>query len=253
MLKHRVIPCLLMLDDGLVKTTRFAKPKYVGDPINAIRIFSDKEVDELMVLDIGASRQGREPNYGLIEQFAGECFMPLCYGGGVSTVEQAQRLFALGVEKVCIQTTALRDMGLIRRIADRFGSQSVLFSLDVRRGMLGGRRVRSVPGTPSVSRPWRTVIDDAVRHGAGEIVLNAVDRDGTMKGMDLELISEACKGLPVPLVAIGGVGSLADIRQAVDAGASAVGVGAWFVFYGPHRAVLITYPRYDELVALLEA
>lgn len=252
MLKHRVIPCLLLKEGGLVKTTRFADPVYVGDPINAIRIFNDKEVDELMVLDIEASRNGREPDYGLIEQFAGECFMPLCYGGGIRTVEQAQRLFALGVEKVCIQSAGLEDMSLIRRIADRFGSQSVLFSLDVKKGLLGGRAVHRRSGGRTESRSWRSVIDEAVRHGAGEIVLNAVDRDGTMKGMDTELIRQGSQGLPVPLVAVGGVGSLADIRKAVDAGASAVGVGAWFVFYGPHRAVLITYPRYDELVALLE-
>ncbi len=252
MLKHRVIPCLLLKEGGLVKTTRFSDPVYVGDPINAIRIFNDKEVDELMVLDIEASRSGREPDYGLIEQFAGECFMPLCYGGGIRTVEQAQRLFALGVEKVCIQSAGLADMSLIRRIADRFGSQSVLFSLDVKKGLLGGRAVHRRSGSRTESRPWRSVIDEAVGNGAGEIVLNAVDRDGTMKGMDTELIRQGSQGLPVPLVAVGGVGSLADIRKAVDAGASAVGVGAWFVFYGPHRAVLITYPRYDELVALLE-
>lgn len=253
MLKRRVIPCLLLKDGGLVKTTRFSDPVYVGDPINAIRIFNDKEVDELMVLDIEASRRGREPDFGLIEQFAGECFMPLCYGGGIRTVEQAQRLFALGVEKVCIQSAGLEDMSLIRRIADRFGSQSVLFSLDVRKGLLGGRSVHRHAGSRTESRAWRSVIDDAVRHGAGEIVLNAVDRDGTMKGVDEDLIRKGCEGLSVPLVAVGGVGSLADIRKAVDAGASAVGVGAWFVFYGPHRAVLITYPRYDELVALLES
>lgn len=253
MLRHRVIPCLLLKDGGLVKTRRFADPVYVGDPINAIRIFNDKEVDELMVLDIEASRRGREPDFGLIEQFAGECFMPLCYGGGIRTVEQAQRLFAMGVEKVCIQSSALEDMNLIRHIADRFGSQSVLFSIDVRRGLLGGRNVFRHRGCRAESRPWRVVIDEAVGHGAGEIVLNAVDRDGTMKGVDEELIGLGAAALAVPLVAVGGVGSLADIRKAVDAGASAVAVGAWFVFYGPHRAVLITYPRYDQLVDLLES
>lgn len=253
MLRHRVIPCLLLKDGGLVKTRRFADPVYVGDPINAIRIFNDKEVDELMVLDIDASRRGREPDFGLIEQFAGECFMPLCYGGGIRTVDQAQRLFAMGVEKVCIQSSALEDMNLIRRIADRFGSQSVLFSIDVRRGVLGGRNVFRHRGCRAESRPWRAVIDEAVGHGAGEIVLNAVDCDGTMKGVDEELIRLGAAALPVPLVAVGGVGSLADIRKAVDAGASAVAVGAWFVFYGPHRAVLITYPRYDQLVELLES
>jgi cyclase len=253
MLKHRVIPCLLMLDDGLVKTTRFAKPKYVGDPINAIRIFSDKEVDELMVLDIGASRQGREPNYGLIEQFAGECFMPLCYGGGIRSVEQARRLFALGVEKVCLQTAALEDMTLVTRIAEQFGSQSVMVSADVKLSWLGKPKLYSSKSGKLLGRPWLQFLRDAVEAGAGEVVLNCVDRDGTMRGMDVAMIREAAAELPVPLVAVGGAGSLLDIKAAVEAGASAVSAGAMFVFHGPHRAVLITYPRYEELERLLGA
>jgi cyclase len=250
MLKHRVIPCLLMLDDGLVKTSRFAKPKYVGDPINAIRIFSDKEVDELMVLDIGASRGGKEPNYELIEQFAGECFMPLCYGGGIRTVEQARRLFALGVEKVCLQSAALDDLSIVTRIAEQFGSQSVLVSVDVKSNWLGRNLLYSSRSGKVVDRPWLQFLRDAVAAGAGEVVLNSVDRDGTMQGMDLALIREASSAVPVPLVAVGGAGSLKDIKAAVDAGASAVSAGALFVFHGPHRAVLITYPRYAELEAL---
>ena len=169
-----------MLDDGLVKTTRFTKPKYVGDPINAIRIFSDKEVDELMVLDIGASRQAREPNYELIEQFAGECFMPLCYGGGIRSVEQARRLFALGVEKVCLQTAALEDMTLVTRIAEQFGSQSVLVSADVKANWLGKPKLYASKSGKLLDRPWLQFLQEAVAAGAGEVVLNSVDRDGTM-------------------------------------------------------------------------
>lgn len=251
MLKHRVIPCLLLHQGGLVKTRRFTKPVYVGDPINAIRIFNDKEVDELMVLDIDASREGREPDYALIEQFAGECFMPLCYGGGVRSVEQARRLFGLGVEKVCLQTAAVEDMGLVRAIADRFGSQSVLFSLDVKRSWLGGKKAWVASRGAADRRPWQELLRLAVDSGAGEIVLNAVDRDGTMEGIDEELIREACALVEVPVVAVGGVGSLEDIRRAVRAGASAVSAGAFFVFHGPHRAVLITYPRYEDLERLL--
>ncbi|MBM4100495.1 MAG: imidazole glycerol phosphate synthase cyclase subunit [Planctomycetes bacterium] len=250
MLKHRVIPCLLMLNDGLVKTSRFAKAKYVGDPINAIRIFSDKEVDELMVLDIGASRGGKEPNYELIEQFAGECFMPLCYGGGVRTVEQARRLFALGVEKVCLQSAALDDLSIVTRIAEQFGSQSVLVSVDIKSNWLGKNLLYSSRSGKAIDRPWLQFLRDAVTAGAGEIVLNSVDRDGTMQGMDLALIREASAAVPVPLVAVGGAGSLKDIKAAIDSGASAVSAGALFVFHGPHRAVLITYPRYTELEAL---
>jgi cyclase len=234
-----------------VKTQRFTRPVYVGDPINAIRIFNDKEVDELMVLDIDASREGREPDYALIEQFAGECFMPLCYGGGIRTVEQARRLFGLGVEKVCLQTAAIEDLSLIRAIADRFGSQSVLFSLDVRRGWFGSRKAWIASRRKADPRAWQDLLRQAVDAGAGEIVLNAVDRDGTMQGVDEALIREASALVGVPVVAVGGVGSLEDIRKAVAAGASAVSAGAFFVFHGPHRAVLITYPRYEELERLL--
>lgn len=247
MLKHRIIPCLLLHQGGLVKTMRFQKPKYVGDPLNAIRIFNEKEVDELMVLDIDASREGREPNYSLIEQFAGECFMPLCYGGGIQTVEQARRLFSLGVEKVCLQTAAIRDINIISEIAELSGNQSVLFSLDVRKGLFGGKKAYAAALHKSLDRPWQTILQEAVCAGAGEVVINAVDRDGTMMGVDEELIREAAGLIPVPLIAAGGVGSMTDIRKAVDAGASAVSAGAFFVFHGPHRAVLITYPRYKDL------
>jgi len=250
MLKHRVIPSLLLQNGGLVKTLRFDKPKYVGDPINAIRIFNDKEVDELIVLDITASKFSLEPNYALIEQFAGECFMPLAYGGGIHSIEQAQRLFALGVEKVCLQTAALKDLSLITRIADRFGSQSVVVSADVKKGLFGKRSLYSAATQKTLTMPWLAYIQSAVEAGAGEVLLNSVYHDGTMKGMDLELIHEASAALSVPLIAVGGVGSLADIKAAVNAGASAVSAGAFFVFQGPHRAVLITYPNYKELESL---
>jgi len=249
-LKHRVIPCLLLRRGGLVKTLKFANPKYVGDPINAIRIFNDKEVDELMVLDIMASKEHSEPDYKLIEEFAGECFMPLCYGGGIRTVEQAQRLFSLGVEKVCLQTAALEDRTLVARIAERFGSQSVLVSVDVKKNWLGKHRLYAAASGRILVRPWMGFLREGVAAGAGEVVLNAVDRDGTMQGMDVELIRQASAAVPVPLIAVGGASSLADIRAAVQAGASAVGAGAFFVFQGPHRAVLITYPRYVELQQL---
>lgn len=253
MLKHRVIPCLLLRNGGLVKTQMFANPKYVGDPINAIRIFNEKEVDELMVLDITATKVRREPDYALIEQFAGECFMPLAYGGGIQTVEQARQLFALGVEKVCLQTAALEDLSLITWLADQFGSQSILVSVDVKKNWLGKHQLFTAATGKTLPQDWCDYLMQAVRAGAGEVVLNAVDRDGMMQGMDLELIRRAAGAVSVPLIAMGGVGSLADIKAAVDAGASAVAAGAFFVFQGPHRAVLITYPRYEELKGLLSS
>jgi len=252
-LRHRVIPCLLLRQGGLVKTRRFAKPKYVGDPINAIRIFNDKEADELMVLDITASRERREPPYGLVEQFAGECFMPLSYGGGIRTVEQARRLFALGVEKVCVQTGALDDPTLVTRLAERFGVQAVVVSIDVKRSWLGHRKVYAAATGKTLRRPWVEHMQRLAAAGAGEVLVSAVDRDGMMQGMDLDMIHEASHAVSVPLIASGGVGSLAHVRAAVAAGASAVAVGAFFVFQGPHRAVLITYPRYQELEQLFAA
>jgi cyclase len=251
MLKHRVIPCLLLTNGRLVKTQKFRKPQYVGDPINAIRIFNDKEVDELIVLDITATRERREPDYGLIERFAGECFMPLCYGGGIRTVDQAKRLSSLGVEKVCLQSAAYDDPSLVSRIAERVGTQGVAVSIDIKRNWRGRPLVYRAADGSTRHGPWQSVLQRMVEAGAGEVVLNVVDRDGMMRGMDLELIREASRSVDVPLIAVGGAGSLQDIRSAVVAGASAVAAGAFFVFHGPHRAVLITYPRYHELEALL--
>jgi cyclase len=250
LLKHRVIPALLLRGNGLVKTTRFKNPKYVGDPINAIRIFNEKEVDELMVLDISASKERREPNYELIEEFAGECFMPLSYGGGVRTVEQAKRIFAAGVEKICLQSAALEDPRLVRDLADRFGSQSIVVSVDIKRSWLGHPRVFSAAQNKAMPDDWLGLISILVEAGAGEVLLNSVDRDGTLSGPDSDLIRQASQSIDVPLIAVGGVSSLVDIKSAVDAGASAVAAGAFFVYHGPHRAVLITYPKYQELEQL---
>lgn len=250
MLMPRVIPCLLLSGGGLVKTKRFATPKYVGDPINAVRIFNEKEVDELMVLDIDATGLGHGPDFELAEQLASECFMPLCYGGGIRTAEDAKSLLALGIEKVAVQTAFLRDPNILREIADHAGEQAVVASIDVGKDWLGRRKLRTAPGIkPNVS-DWRDLVRQAVASGAGEILLTSVDHDGTLEGMDLALIEEASGLVDVPLIAAGGAGSLEDIGAAVGAGASAVAAGAFFVFHGPHRAVLITYPRYDELQRL---
>lgn len=250
MLQHRVIPALLLRNNGLVKTTRFKDPKYVGDPINAIRIFNEKEVDELMLLDITASKENREPNFEMIERIAGECFMPLAYGGAVRTVEQAQRIFALGVEKICLKTAALENPGLVTELALRFGSQSVMVSVDVKRNWMGKPQLYSSAKASSLGSDWIERTQHLVKAGAGEVLLNAVDKDGTLQGPDLALIEQLSQAINVPLIAVGGVGSMGDIKAAVKAGASAVAAGAFFVYHGPHRAVLITYPKYAELEAL---
>jgi cyclase len=250
MLKYRVIPCLLLHNGGLVKTVRFKSPKYVGDPINAIRIFNEKEVDELMVLDISASREGREPDYGLIEKFASECFMPLCYGGGIKTVAQAKQLFAIGVEKVCLQTAALQDLKIISDLAACFGSQSIMVSIDVKKNWMGNYKIYASHNRKTVSGRPVEYARKAVEAGTGELLLTSVDQDGTMKGYDLTLIQEVAAAVAVPLIAAGGAGGLSDLKAAVKAGASAVAAGSLFVFQGPHRAVLISYPKYADLERL---
>ena len=237
---------------GLVKTRRFKDAKYVGDPVNAIRIFNEKEVDELMVLDIVASKEGMEPDYRMIGQFAGECFMPLCYGGGIRTLDQAKRVFALGVEKICLQSAALDRPAVVTEIAEQFGSQSVVVSVDVKRDWLRRPGLYESRSGKTLGRDWLDFLRTAVEKGAGEVVLNAVDRDGEMGGYDVELIRQAAEAVSVPLIALGGAGSLDHLRQAVIAGASAIAAGAMFVFYGPHRAVLISYPPYSELEKLFK-
>lgn len=248
MLKTRVIPTLLMRNAGLVKTQRFKDAKYVGDPINAIRIFNDKEVDELVLLDITASREGREPAFQLIEEVAGECFMPLAYGGGIRTLEQARRILKLGVEKVIFNATALRQPDVIREASREFGAQAVVASIDVRRKMFGRYEVFSDCGSTGTGVDPVTYAKRMEELGAGEILLTSIDRDGTFKGYDIELLSMVTPAVRVPVVASGGASSVADFRAAVrEGGAAAVAAGAMFVFHGPHRAVLITYPKREEL------
>jgi cyclase len=222
----------------------------VGDPNNAIRIFNGKAADELIVLDIEASRANRSPNFDMIGQFAGECFMPVCYGGGVRTLDDAARILDLGVEKVSIQTAALSDYSLVSEIASRFGSQAVVVSVDVRRARLGGDKLYSSAAQKAIKPSWQQWMAGAVEAGAGEVLLTSVDREGTLAGLDLDLIREASSSVTVPLVANGGVGSLSDIRDGLAAGASGVAAGAFFVFQGPHRAVLITYLDDDSFVKL---
>lgn len=252
MLNKRVIPTLLFSQGGLVKSKKFKNNKYIGDPTNAIKILNEKEVDELIVIDIDATKESREPNYTFIREIASECFMPLCYGGGVTTIEQARKIFRLGVEKIAIQSSAINDIEIIRQISREFGSQSVVFSLDLQKNIFSKYRVRSGGKKVKVKGGWQNLLREVQEAGAGEVLLNSVDHDGVMEGMNLPLIKEASELLDVPLIAAGGVGSLSDIKDGVISGASAISVGSFFVFNGPHKAVLITYPDYDKLVNLLK-
>jgi len=250
MLRARVIPCLLLGESGLVKTRQFKDPKYVGDPINALKIFNDKEVDELVLLDIGASREGRPPPFSLIAEVATECFMPLAFGGGIRSVEDARRILKLGVEKLVFNAAASELPEVLRHSSREFGSQAVVASIDVRRKLLGKYEVvldRATRGTRTDPVDYARRMEDL---GAGEIFLTAVDREGTMKGYDLELIARVSSAVSIPIIANGGAGSVSDFGLAISkGGASAVAAGAMFVFHGPHRAVLITYPSQAELAA----
>lgn len=255
MLRPRITPCLLVHEGGLVKTVGFKDPKYVGDPINAVKIFNEKEADELIVLDIDASANGVEPDYKLIEHLAAECRMPLAYGGGVRTPEQAKRIIGLGVEKVCISAAAIEDEGLVSRIADAVGSQSVVVVLDLRKkkGLFASgyelcthNATRAHKGDPiEFARRMQAA-------GAGEIVINSIDRDGQMRGYDLDLAKQMRAALKIPMSVLGGAGSLADIEQLVQTcGVIGAAAGSLFVFKGQYRAVLINYPnpaQKDELI-----
>ena len=237
------MPCLLLSGHGLVKTRKFKDPVYLGDPVNAVRIFNDKEVDELVILDIDASREGREPNYEVIAEIAGECFMPVAYGGGVKTLEQARRLIRCGVEKVVINTAALASYDVIREIAQVFGRQAVVGAIDVKKTLLGGYRVVAKSASVEAKTPLDEHVQALVAAGVGEIFLNSVDRDGMMEGYDLVLIQRVAGQVNVPVVACGGAGHVDHLAAAVQKGASAVAAGSLFVFHGRRRAVLINYPQ----------
>jgi cyclase len=253
MLRPRVIPCLLVKNKGLVKTTRFKHPKYVGDPINAVKIFNEKEVDELTVLDIDATAEGREPDYKMIENVAAECRMPLCYGGGVKTLEQAQRASGLGAEKVAVSSAAVDHPELVTQMAESLGSQSVVVVLDVKKRLLrGGYEVCTHNGQRKTGRSPIDLAREMESLGVGEIVINSIDHDGVMQGYDLELAGAVRDSVSVPLTVLGGAGSLNDVKSLIDAfGIIGASAGSLFVFKGIYRAVLINYPTASEKKTLI--
>lgn len=253
MLRPRVIPCLLVKDGGLLKTVQFASPKYVGDPINAVKIFNEKEVDELIVLDIDATAESTEPDYVMIKNLAAECRMPLCYGGGVKTVEQAEKIVGMGVEKVAISSSAVEDQKLVAGIAEVVGSQSVVVVMDIKKNLIGREyEIKTHNGSKRTHRFPVEFAKEMENLGAGEIVVNSIDNDGVMKGYDLDLISEVRESVTLPVTALGGAGSLDDIRGLIDRfGIVGAAAGSLFVFKGIYRAVLINYPNRSEKDALL--
>ena len=247
MLRPRITPCLLLSEGGLVKTVGFAAPKYVGDPINAVKIFNEKEADELVVLDIDAPRQGRAPNERLISQFAVECRMPLCYGGGIRTVEQVKRIIGLGVEKVSLGASAVETPDLISATAREIGSQSVVVVLDVRMVAGGRYEVFTHNGTRATGLHPVAAAQAAEQRGAGEILVNSIDRDGVMKGYDIELASMVRQATRLPLSVLGGAGSLTDLKALIErCGVIGAVAGSLFVFKGAYKAVLINYPGHAQ-------
>ena len=253
MLRPRIIPCLLVKDKGLVKTVNFKNPKYVGDPINAVRIFNEKQVDELTVLDIDATAEKREPDYRMIENLAAECRMPLCYGGGVKTPEQAQRIFSLGVEKVAISSAAIQNRKLITQIAERVGSQSVVVIIDVKKKLLGGYEVYINNGKKATGKDPFEFARELEALGAGEVVINSIDQDGMMKGYDMILAEKLRLVTSLPLTLLGGAGTLQDIGKLIDRfGIIGASAGSLFVFKGVYKAVLINYPNPSEKDELIK-
>lgn len=251
MLKIRVIPVLLLKNNGLVKTVKFKSPKYIGDPINAVKIFNDKEVDELIFLDISATPNKLGPNFNLIKNIASEAFMPFGYGGGISTIDEIEKLFHLGVEKVILNTSAYNNPQLITKAAKVYGNQSIVVSIDVKTNFFKKKHIFVNCGKHKINQnpvEYAQIIEEL---GAGEIFINSIDRDGTMTGYDLELVKSISDAVNIPVVACGGAGNLQDFRKAVlKANASAVAAGSMFVFNGIHKAVLISYPSYNELERL---
>lgn len=247
MKRVRVIPALLIQKGGLVKSVRFKDHKYVGDPINAVKIFNEKEVDELVVLDISATAEKRPPNIKQVKEIAGEAFMPLGYGGGITRLDEIRELIAAGVEKVILNTSAYTNPALVSEGAKYVGSQSVVVSIDVKKNLFGKYKVyiqNASRKTDADPVPYARQMEQA---GAGEILLNSVDRDGTFSGYDTDLIQMVSESVNIPVVAIGGAATVDDLASAVKSGASAVSAGSMFVFQRPHRAVLISYPSQADL------
>lgn len=247
MLRPRIIPSLLIKDKGLVKSTQFKDYRYLGDPMNAVRIFNEKEVDELSVFDIDATVLGEEPNYKLIQHLAEECRMPLCYGGGIKNVAQAQKIFSLGVEKIALSSGAILAPNLVTEIANRVGSQSVVVVLDVKKKFLGGYEVYTHNGKKGTGKNPIDLIKRMQDLGAGEIVVNNIDADGMMKGYDLNLLEKSKCATTLPFTALGGAGNLEDIGTLIEKfGIIGAAAGSLFVYKGKLKGVLINYPSSSE-------
>ena len=241
MLLKRVIPSLLYSDSGLYKTVKFVKKKYLGDVINSVRLFNDLGADELILLDIDATRKNTGPNLEVVSSLASECFMPLTYGGGIASVEDAEALLRLGVEKICLNSAVIDHPNLINCLVERFGSSAIVVSIDVKRTIFGKMKVFSYRDNSSLNIDLVEHVKNIASRGAGEILVTNVDKEGTQTGFDINLISKVSDAVSIPVIVNGGCGTFLDIVEAFNAGASAVSCGSKFVYDGPHNAVLINY------------
>lgn len=246
----RVMPCLLLHEQRLVKTQKFASPSYVGDPINAVKIFNELEVDELILLDIQASKKNIGPDYEHISQIVSEAFMPVAVGGGIKNIDQAAKLINIGVEKIIVNTGVHKNFQVITDVSQRFGCQSAVLAVDIKNTFLAGYKIYDHTIKKALSVDILTFIQNGIRAGAGEIFVNFVDNDGLGMGYNYELITRISQNIEVPLVVCGGAGKLEDMRKAVDAGATATAAGSIFVYAGKHRAVMINYPGYLKIKKL---
>jgi cyclase len=244
----RIIPVLTIDGLSLVKTVKFKKPNYLGDPINAIKIFNDKEVDEIAVLDITASSKKKGPNFKLIEEMATECFMPMAYGGGITSIEEIKKIFSLGVEKIILNSILLEKPDLIQEAAEQYGSQSVLASVDIKKNLFGSYKPAFVSGDRIAKEGVVELAKKYQTYGAGEILLHNIDKDGTFGGLDEVLIKQVSAALSVPLIACGGVNSFENMLSGIQAGASAIAAGSYFAYRNNDtRSILISYPSPKEL------
>ena len=253
MLRTRMIPVLLLQNGGLVKGTQFKDHKYIGDPINAVKIFNEKEVDELILIDISATKENREPDYQAISDIANEAFMPIGYGGGISKIEQIEKIISLGVEKVIINSAAFQTPSLITDAVKHPGRQSIVVSIDVKRALIGGYHVAISNGRIKTREKPIEYAKKMEGLGAGELILCSIDREGTAQGYDLKLLDAVSKAVDIPVVGLGGAGCLQDLADAKNQTAvSGLAAGDFFVFHGKHKAVLITYPKYSDFEMLLQ-
>jgi imidazole glycerol-phosphate synthase subunit HisF len=247
MVLKRIIPCVLYSDEGLVKTKKFRSPNYIGDPINSIRLFNDKEVDELLFIDIDASKNKSEPNFTLVQEIASECFMPLSYGGGIKDVHTVEKLLKMGVEKVSINSALLSNLDLCKKISTEFGSSTLIGSIDVKKNLIGRYRVYNHIQKKTLSLDPIDYVKQLEANGVGEIFINNVDLDGTFSGYDISLLQEIENKLSVPIIPCGGAGSLTDLAEVFNkTKIKAVAAGSIFVYTGKFNAVLINFPTEDQ-------